>query len=310
MIRNAHLISFSPCGGTGSGEGSPQRDENCPGDRPEAAGGDSMGKNLSFKRSVFEMRKLFLSIIALLISTTSCMASESEAVVEAIRAASRPADDPIIGIWKVYDHASRENRSFHVAVVENETDTRQGWGYLGIILEEGTNFFRIKPGSVILAFQATEIPRIYDARFVCREAVISMQAGGPAFLDGKVLDMIRVQSLSAGPVSPAFAKFAPVTHMVKVDDYQPKIDISTKRSGLRFEGLRIQSIEPYGLAADSGLRVGDMIVEMNGRAADENLLSEIDTRLADGLSVTITYRRNGRLDVVSIKNRFRSRSLR
>ena len=34
------------------------------------------------------------------------------------------------------------------------------------------------------------------------------------------------------------------------------------------------------------------------------MLAEIDARLASGLSVTLTYKRNDSLDVVSIKNRF------
>ena len=90
--------------------------------------------------------------------------------------------------------------------------------------------------------------------------------------------------------------------MAKVRDFQMEIDGQKySPSGLSFDGLKIESIEPGSFAEKCGLQPGDTIVEINGRPADENMLKDIDVRLAAGRSVMIVYEREGRKDLVTLK---------
>lgn len=248
------------------------------------------------------MRKLFLLILAVFCLSSICAAAEDTVVVDALRAASLPSDDPLIGVWQVHQVSNRERDNFHVALIKNETNKRSDWKYLGILIEEGSNFFDMKPGSVVFVFNPTEISYIYDCRIVYRGIIHDSQVDGPAFLNSNVLDMIRVQSIASDSLSSQKSSFSPVTYMVKVEDYKPKINIYTKKSGLQFQGTTVKSIDTHGLAADSGLQPGDVIVEINGKPVDEKTMLDIDVRLSKNLSVILTYERNGARNLVTIKS--------
>lgn len=72
-------------------------------------------------------------------------------------------------------------------------------------------------------------------------------------------------------------------------------------SGLTWEGLRIKSIEAGSVAEKAGLKINDLIVEINGKAADEKSIKDIDARLTAGRSVMIIYERNGKQEVATLK---------
>ena len=74
-----------------------------------------------------------------------------------------------------------------------------------------------------------------------------------------------------------------------------------KSSGLSFDGLKITIVEPGGIAAQAGLKPGDKILGINGRPADENMLQDIDVRLAARRTVMIEYERDGERDLATLR---------
>ena len=93
-----------------------------------------------------------------------------------------------------------------------------------------------------------------------------------------------------------FIQFNLPTSPKPIDD-----PISTKSSGLTFDGLTIKSVDPGSLAEKIGLKPGDVIIEVNARLANQEIVKDIDARLAAGRSVIITYERNGTKDMVTLK---------
>jgi len=66
----------------------------------------------------------------------------------------------------------------------------------------------------------------------------------------------------------------------------------------------ITKIESESIAATAGLQEGDVILEVNLKPIDPNKtdwLSEIDKKLNSGISVSITFKREGEKDVVILK---------
>jgi hypothetical protein len=72
-------------------------------------------------------------------------------------------------------------------------------------------------------------------------------------------------------------------------------------SGLSFSEAQITSVEPGSVAEKAGLQVGDVILEINAKAPQGNVKSQIDKALASGRSAIITYERDGTKDVLSLK---------
>ena len=74
-----------------------------------------------------------------------------------------------------------------------------------------------------------------------------------------------------------------------------------KASGLAFDGVKISGVEPGSLADKAGFKEGDVLVEINGKPASAKNLEDIDARLAAKRSVIITYERDGKKGVITLK---------
>lgn len=72
-------------------------------------------------------------------------------------------------------------------------------------------------------------------------------------------------------------------------------------SGLNMDNNTIKSLSPQSLAANAGLKEGDLILEINGKATTDNIAEEINSKLSLGRSVMITYERNGNKDITTLK---------
>jgi len=264
------------------------------------------------------MKKLVLTVMLLMVFCSTALGAEITAD-DAFRIASQPTDDPIIGVWRMH-HTINTFRGeiTHLAIVPNTTDRREGWPYLGIMLEDG---FQMRRGGVVMALNHTDVSYIYDVVITTKGdilGIVDAEGAGAAFLlPENVLDMSRIIAQSRGGVLSIDTAIrviagtfsidtvirAPISHMVKVQGFQMKSDGTLARtSGLTFDGLMISAADPNGLAYQADLRSGDTILEINGRAADQAMLRDIDARLAAGRSVTIQYERNRQRNLVTLRN--------
>lgn len=76
------------------------------------------------------------------------------------------------------------------------------------------------------------------------------------------------------------------------------------KSGVKFNGSTIESLEPKGVARKAGLQVGDVILEVNAKpvsAEGDSLVQILDKGLADGRSIIIIYERDGSQNIVTLK---------
>lgn len=79
---------------------------------------------------------------------------------------------------------------------------------------------------------------------------------------------------------------------------------SIPKSGLKFTGTKIESVDANQSAHKAGLLVGDVILEINAKAVstEGDALTEIlDRGLADGRSLMIMYERDGKPDILTLK---------
>jgi len=247
------------------------------------------------------MKKLALTVLFILTICGIAYGAEQITAEEAFRIASQVTNDPIVGIWRM--HPISGGRVAHMAIVPNTTNKRKNWSYFGIMLEDG---FQIKKDGIKIALKQTSFAYTYEvilSNTVSRTGAIYKDGNGFAFLDGIILDMNEVEV----PYSPLFFdidyyRYAPITYMVKVRDFQMEMaNPKSNLSGLSFDGLKVLSVEPGYIADQAGLKIGDTILEINGRPADENALKNIETRLAAGRTIMIKYERDGKRDMVTLK---------
>ena len=246
------------------------------------------------------MKKFALAVLLVLVICGAVFGGEQITAEEAFKIALRVTNDPIVGVWRM--HPSSGGRLAHMAIVPNTTDKRKNWSYLGVMLEDG---FKIKKNGIKIALKQTKFAHTYDvilSNTPSKTGAIYLDGNGPAFLNGNILNMYKVEVPYAVSIFYDFERYAPITHMVKVRDFQmesPNQEFSL--SGLSFDGLEIKAVEPGSIAESAGLKPGDAIVEINGRPSDEKALKDIDTRLAAGRSIMIEYERGGKRDITTLK---------
>ena len=247
------------------------------------------------------MKKL---VLAVLLTVTTCGAAFAASQITAEGAfitASKPNDDPIVGVWRMYPRSGGYNKVAHMAIVPNTTNKRQNWSYLGIMLEDG---FQIKKNGIKIALKQTSSAGTYKvilSNRASKSGALYVDGGGFASLRGAFLSMSRVEVPYVNAIfDDYFDRYAPISYMIKVRDFQMET-IKFNLSGLSFDGLKIETVEPGSFADKAGLRPSDVIVEINGKTVDEGTLENIDARLAAGRFVILTYERDGNKDIVTLK---------
>ncbi|MDR0615255.1 MAG: PDZ domain-containing protein [Synergistaceae bacterium] len=89
--------------------------------------------------------------------------------------------------------------------------------------------------------------------------------------------------------------------LMRVSGLFPEIKPDFPKADMLMEGSRIIAVIPDGLAGRTGLRAGDVILEMNGIPVAGDIVEIIDSRLVRGNRVMLLVNRNGRIEVVTLQ---------
>lgn len=186
--------------------------------RDMIAPGGEVAESVQVERNVTKMRwairggrvvRKILAVFLFLFLLCGIAAAAEFDVKEVCELVSQESDDPIIGIWYMHPVADMKNMYSHIAIIKNEKESRPGWEYLGISLD--SKLLGLADGDVLIIFKKTSIPHVYEAQ-------TRMLQKGPAFLNGDVLDMIRVQKKAesgfASTLQPIY------TYFERVKDYR------------------------------------------------------------------------------------------
>jgi membrane-associated protease RseP (regulator of RpoE activity) len=116
-------------------------------------------------------------------------------------------------------------------------------------------------------------------------------------IDGTPLSAIQNEALDQQPGARAAREARGESHTMTPRNTVKK----TSASGLTVDGYEITFVQPSTPADKAGLVPGDMILELNAREAEGNVKTEIERDLALGLSVIVTYLRDGEMGVTTVR---------
>jgi serine protease Do len=160
----------------------------------------------------------------------------------------------------------------------------------------------LRRGDVILAFDGVEIDTFNDLPRLVAAAPVGSSAPLTVFRDGKTLQLqVTIGELEDADRQPAPAP-EPASLGLGITDITPD---AVRLYGLTGErGALVTSVDPAGPAADSNLRPGDLIVEVNGQEiAKASAFRQIAARAKKGETLRLLVQRGESLFYTTLRVR-------